>query len=74
MSSTYSENIKIKIDNKLKKNPELLYHIDNPFLEKYIDIVTEAICDEISLSIEKSVSEVENKIKNNLKNLNRFKY
>lgn len=42
------QNIKQRIDDKIKDNPDILYHIDNPFLEKYIDIIIESICEEIS--------------------------
>ncbi|RCX06853.1 hypothetical protein DFR58_1721 [Anaerobacterium chartisolvens] len=56
--SSYS--IKNRIRDKLEQNPELMYHINNPFLQKYIDIIIDSICEEISKAPKETIHDLYN--------------
>jgi hypothetical protein len=57
-----SNSIKNRIKHKLEKNPELMYHIDNPFLQKYIDIIIDSICEEISDAPEEAINDLNSQL------------
>ena len=46
------------IYDRLGDEAGLLYHIDNPFLERYLDIIIDCICEEIEHKITKEVPEL----------------
>jgi|GEM_PF-5814213 len=62
-----SDSIKRRINAKLEDNPELLYHIDNPFLQIYIDIIIDSICEEIANAPDEAINELDNRVRHALR-------